>query len=122
MATINTLINDKQIIAALWQTQGLLYPAAKLLGIHRSTLSDRIEKSKTLAAEIEQVRQSVIDLAENRLFELISQWSIPAIIFFLKTKAKDRGYVERIEHAGSSDRPFEIVVKWGEKEGVVKAA
>lgn len=48
-------------------------------------------KMEPLLAEI---KDQMIDLAEGGLFEMIQAKDRTAIIFFLKTQAKDRGYVE----------------------------
>ena len=38
-----------------------------------------------------------LDFAESKLYELVDDKHPTAIIFLLKTKGKDRGYVERQE-------------------------
>ena len=53
----------------------------------------------------------MIDVTEGRLYQEINAGNITAIIFFLKTQAKHRGYVERQEFTGkdSGDIPIRIV-------------
>jgi hypothetical protein len=47
-----------------------------------------------------------IDFAESQLHKQIKEGSTAATIFFLKTKGKQRGYVERIEHKDLSMPDF----------------
>jgi hypothetical protein len=69
-----------------------------------------------------------VDFAESQLFELIKgahrEVSTPdgeviriqdapntsATIFYLKTRGKKRGYVERTELAGVNDAPIQIII------------
>lgn len=91
---------------------------AKALRISRTTLDVWIEKDDLLKSAIESQNESNIDWVEGKLFELIQGVTIQtfnsngepniytqppnvtAIIFFLKTKGKGRGYVERHEFTG----------------------
>lgn len=44
---------------------------------------------------VEEVDESMIDLAESKLMELIKENNLGAICFFLKCKGKGRGYIEK---------------------------
>ncbi len=53
-----------------------------------------------------------MDFAESQLYKQIKEGSTAATIFYLKTKGKKRGYIERqeIEHNGSvSVKPKEWI-------------
>ena len=43
-------------------------------------------------------RESSVDLAESELMKAIRAGNMTAIIFFLKTQGRSRGYVERSDH------------------------
>ena len=55
-------------------------------------------------------REGMRDMAEGEMFKKIKGGDTTMIIFFLKTQAKDRGYVERQEWTGSDGR--DIVIRW----------
>ena len=53
--------------------------------------------------------ERINDLAEMKLLELINQGNLGAIIFRLKTRAKDRGYIEQYQF-GDMNNSQPIVV------------
>ena len=55
---------------------------------------------------IEEARESLLDFAETKLHQNIMNGNEASIFFFLKTKGKKRGYVERQEITGSDGRDF----------------
>nr|DAP27680.1 MAG TPA: putative terminase small subunit [Caudoviricetes sp.] len=50
---------------------------------------------------VENVNESFIDLAESQLRAAVSRGDMNAVFFLLKTKGKNRGYVERTEQSVS---------------------
>ena len=67
------------------------------LGISRKTFYEWKEKKKKLAEGLEAAEESIIDFAESKLVEHINNDDVQALIFFLRTKGKKRGYVEKTE-------------------------
>ncbi len=49
---------------------------------------------------VDEARECVTDLAESQLYKKIAEGDLTAIIFYLKTRGKARGYVERQELTG----------------------
>jgi len=47
--------------------------------------------------KVESVGDIALDFAESELFKQIKEGNITGVIFFLKTKGKKRGYIERSE-------------------------
>ncbi len=64
------------------------------LGIDRSTFYSWRRKYPELDEKLKEAEESVIDYAETRLVEKVNDGDLTAIIFFLKTKGKKRGYIE----------------------------
>lgn len=79
-------------------------------GISRNTLYAWRRKSKVLDERMADVEESLIDFSESQLISQIQDGNITAIIFYLKTKGKDRGYVERVEQEVSAN-PFLDLMK-----------
>lgn len=67
------------------------------LGIARKTFYEWREKKKKLAEALDAAEESILDFAESKLVEHIQNDDVTALIFFLRTKGKKRGYVEKTE-------------------------
>ncbi len=107
--------NDKfaipKVIEALQETGGLKARAARLLGCTRATVKSYIERYPEIQAALEEAEEDLLDEAESQLREQIRAGQLTAIIFFLKTKGKGRGYTERVETTGKDGGPIEFQTK-----------
>jgi hypothetical protein len=92
--------STETIIKAITDAKGNLTLAAKSLGCSRTTIHRYVNQYATVRAVYEEMNETAIDFVENRLMKAIDEGNITAIIFFLKTKARHRGYVERHEVTG----------------------
>ena len=87
----------QEVIDALHAAHGYVSKAAKLLLCDPSTLYAYRNRHPTVAAAWLAIREKRHDYVENALMKRIDQGDTTAIIFYLKTQAKPRGYVERQE-------------------------
>lgn len=87
-------------LEAFKQTLGNVSNACKSVGIDRGTYYLWIEKDKAFKKAIEEITEVQLDFVETALFKGIKEGNASLITFFLKTKGKDRGYVERREITG----------------------
>ena len=99
----------KRIIKAVEESQGLLTLAAKKAGISYTTIQRYRRDNPTVAQAIEEARERTLDFAEGKLMENIRNGDNTAIIFYLKTQGKHRGYVERVESTGKDGGPITLV-------------
>ncbi len=76
--------------------------ACKAAKIARSTYYDWVNNSDTFRQKREEAEEGLYDHVEDALLQQINNGNITAIIFFAKTKMKDRGYVERREFTGKN--------------------
>jgi len=86
-----------RMIKALEDTYSNVTEAIKVVGICRTSHYDWMRKNEHYKKEVEDLNEGLLDRAENILMSRLSE-SDTALIFFLKTKGKKRGYVERTEH------------------------
>lgn len=122
MATLpdTTDNNKKAVLAALTDSRGIVSTACENANVGRSTFYEWMNDDPEFKAAVEAVNEEAIDFVESKLFERINGvsmadkdgniYSTPpsdtAIIFYLKTKAKKRGYIERTELTGADGKEF----------------
>jgi len=58
-----------------------------------------MKKDKRYKEAIDELQNVTLDHVELKLHELIDDLNVPAILFYMKTKGKARGYIERSELA-----------------------
>jgi hypothetical protein len=87
----------EQMADAIKKGRGILAAAATSLGCTRQTVAAYIERYPTVKAAHDEARESTIDFVESRLLKNIDSGDTTAMIFYLKTQGKRRGYVERTE-------------------------
>jgi hypothetical protein len=92
----------KIIIAALEQSLGVITTACKKADVPRSTFYKWYNEDQQFKSEVDDIQEITLDFAESQLFKQIKENNTTATIFFLTTKGKNRGYIERqeIQHSG----------------------
>jgi hypothetical protein len=96
-APTKTDIQKRGLIDALEKSLGVVTTACKTVGIHRSTFYDWYNADAKFREEVDAISDMALDFAETQLHKQIRDGSVPATIFYLKTKGKKRGYIERAE-------------------------
>lgn len=105
MSSTTSADKKKAMLAALEVTLGVVSSAAKKAQIDRQTHYNWMKSDKEYAEAVRELKNVSIDFAESKLFGQIREGNTTAIIFYLKTIGKERGYVERSEHRITSDQP-----------------
>ena len=100
----------ERIIAALKETAGLQTAAAKKAGVTYWTLNKYVKDFPAVAQAAQEAKEAMLDFTEGKLFEQIKTGNMTAIIFYLKTQGKSRGYVERAEVTGAEGGPVKTEV------------
>ncbi len=102
----------QQVADALTRAKGFVSVAAKNLGCSDSAVRGYIERYALCKQACVDAREGMIDRAEGRLYQNIDNGDNTAIIFFLKTQAKHRGYVEKLitEVSGKDGGAIPVVV------------
>ena len=104
----------QQVADALTQAKGFVSVASRNLSCSDQTVRNYIERYAVCKQAVTDARESMIDIAEGRLYQNINSGDNTAIIFYLKTQAKHRGYIERYEHTGKDGGDLRIKLSWGD--------
>lgn len=86
-----------QLIKSLQYHVGNISKACDEAGINRKTFYTWCEIDPYFKQQVDDIQEGLIDFVESELHNQIKEGNITAIIFFLKTKGKKRGYIERAE-------------------------
>lgn len=102
----------KGLLIAMEQTMGNISESCRKAGVKsRGTFYNYCEGDTDFKQAVEDIEESNLDFAESMLKRSIKNGSDTALIFFLKTKAKKRGYIEKTEteHSGG------VAINWIEQ-------
>jgi len=98
MAKSNKIQHTKKaLIDALEKSLGVVTTACKIVGIDRTTFYRYLKDDQDFAKKVQEIENVTLDFVESQLHKQIKENSTAATIFFLKTKGKKRGYIERQE-------------------------
>ena len=99
-----------KLLEALESCNGIVTSACKSIDCPRSTYYNYYNTDPEFKAAVDEIQDVAIDFVESKLMEKINGvtcmgkediYDVPpsdtAIIFYLKTKGKKRGYIERME-------------------------
>ena len=103
--------HKKAIIESLEKSLGVVTTACKNVGIGRTIFYEWLKEDEAFAKEVSEIDQVAIDFAESQLHKQIAEGSTAATIFYLKTKGKKRGYVERQEITGIDGMPTNFQIE-----------
>ena len=87
----------RAILDALEKSLGVVTDACRSLDIHRSTFYKYCNEDEEFKKAVDEIQEVSLDFAESQLFKQMKKGSSASTIFYLKTKGKKRGYVERSE-------------------------
>jgi len=105
-------IKKEAILQALENSLGVVTVACKQADIPRSTYYKWLKEDEEFAKAVKDIENIALDFGESQLHSQMKDGNTSATIFFLKTKGKKRGYVERQElDLSSGDEPIKINVK-----------
>ena len=96
-------LKKEQLLTGLEKSLGIVSTACEGVGISRTTYYKYYNEDKDFKKLVDSISDIALDCAESQLFELIKEKNVTAIIFYLKTKGKKRGYIEKQEASHNSN-------------------
>ena len=94
----STSIRKNALLQALRDSLGVVTTACDAVGINRDTHYTWMNEDPDYARSVREMDDIALDSAESALHKRMKEGSDAAIIFYLKTKGKKRGFIERTEH------------------------
>ena len=91
---------------------GVVVTIARRLGVTRQTVYSYMSKWVSVQKAVDDEREAMLDMAEGALYRLVSDGNPTGIIFLLKTRGKDRGYVERQEITGKDGGGLKVEIEY----------
>ena len=105
------------MLKALEKNLGIVTESCRVVGISRQTHYNWLKDDKDYKKAVDELENVALDYAESKLHNQITKENPTAIIFYLKTKGKKRGYVERQEISHEGIQTFTIEELDGEDSG-----
>tara|TARA_R100001163_G_C5041204_1_gene179309 strand:+ start:421 stop:774 length:354 start_codon:yes stop_codon:yes gene_type:complete len=101
MATKTNILKNN-LINALEKHLGVVTSACKEVKCNRSTFYKYYNNDSKFRDKVDELQNVALDFVESKLFNQIHNDNPTSTIFYLKTKGKKRGYIERqeIQHSG----------------------
>ena len=93
---------------AIHDKRGNVSAVARSFGVSRNAVQRRIDGNERLQEALREARETMLDNAERTLYDEATDGNTTALIFFLKTQGKSRGYIERQEHTGADGGAINI--------------
>ena len=104
-------IKKETILQALENSLGVVTVACKQANIPRSTYYKWLKEDKEFADQVKEIENIALDFAESQLHSQMKDGNTSATIFYLKTKGKKRGYIEKSElDLNTGENPFKVNV------------
>ena len=91
----NSDILKKAMIQALEKHLNIVSSACKEVGINRDTHYDWLKKDKEYKRKVKEIESVALDFAESALHQQIKKGNPLSTMFYLKCRAKKRGYIEQ---------------------------
>lgn len=89
--------DKERLLVSLKECSGIVTFACEKVGLSRQTFYRWCRDDPEFKERVDAINELQIDVAEASLLKKIQNGDTTAIIFYLKTKGKDRGYSERRE-------------------------
>jgi hypothetical protein len=106
-------LSKKKFLSLYADHKGNVSKLCAACHIGRATYYEWLKADVKFKAACDSAFEAIVDHVEDKLRQLIDAAEPSAIYFFLKCRAKNRGYVERqeVEHSGQVKTNDQLIVK-----------
>jgi hypothetical protein len=111
MSLENRIERQKErALAALEQSLGVVSQACKTAEISRGIFYKYYNEDPDFKKAVDEVQNITLDFAESSLLKQIKDGNTAATIFYLKTRGKERGYIESPLIGIDTFQPIQILL------------
>ena len=103
-------IYKSRLLEALENSLGVVTTACKKANVSRKTFYQYCNDDLEFKKAVDDIENIALDFAESQLHKQIQGGNTAATIFYLKTKGKKRGYVERQEITGNEGEAIRFIL------------
>lgn len=100
-----------KVIEILRLSGGIKTVAAQKLNVGRTTLYKFIGENPAVEEALAEIDTEIVDVAEAQVVKAINGGDMQTVRWFLEMKAKDRGYVRRVENTGPNGGAIPVAQK-----------
>lgn len=111
MDRMDTRKKKERFLEAYKRSWGNISVACEAVGIVRQTFYNWRDKDPKWFAKVVEIEERTLDMAETKLIKAIQEEKTAELLFYLKTKGKKRGYVERQEITGAGGSGLDVRIE-----------
>lgn len=104
MAQQKPEVYKKKLLEALERSLGIVTPACKEVGVSRDTFYRYYNEDSEFKKSVDDINNITLDFAENQLLKKIKEGSERSILFYMKYKARLRGYSDSIDITSGGEK------------------
>ena len=109
--------NKKRLLEALEKSLGVVTTACRSVNIGRTTFYTYYKEDIKFKKAVDDISNIALDFAESQLHQLMQDGNPSSVIFYLKTKGKNRGYYEKSHlDLTSNNEPITIELNLGNED------
>ena len=110
----------KEVVKAIKGSGGFVSVVADRMNCDISTIYRLRDRHEVVKKALQSEREKQLDFAEGALQKQVREGNTTAIIFYLKTQGKSRGYIERQEITGADNTPLIVAIDWVKNDDKAK--
>lgn len=108
MAKQQPEVYKQKLLEALERSLGIVTPACKEVGISRDRFYSYYREDPEFKRKVDDINEITLDFAENQLLKKIKEGSERSILFYMKYKARRRGYTDSVDITSGGEKITQI--------------
>lgn len=109
--------HKEKLLEALERSLGIVTPACKEVGISRKQFYVYYNTDSIFKEAVDDLNDITLDFAENQLLKKIKEGSERSILFYMKYKARKRGYTDSLDITTGGDKITDIKINIVKNDG-----